>query len=171
MSNEPTTKRAGRRAFAWPARWAAAVLVCGGMVVIAACGSGGSAAAGSSLSLDAASPSAQAKVNCSNVDSLRDSLQSLSHMTVSASSQGALTKQVTNVQKQATALKTQGNGRFASLSSELTASVAQFSKAAGEQATNPAGAQTQATTALNELKGKTPAIMTELNKACPKPST
>ena len=176
MSNKSAMRRAGRRAITRSDRWLFAVLVCGGKTVIAACGSGSPGAAGApgaraGLSLDAASGAGQAKVNCTDVDSLRASLESLSHMTVSASSQGALTKELGNVQKQATALKGQGGGRFSGTSNELTASVAQFSKASAEQSSNPAGAQTQATTALNGLKSKTPAILAELNKACPKPAT
>jgi hypothetical protein len=143
------------------------------MIPIAACSWGNSGAAGAagartSLSLDAASASGQGKVNCANVDSLRGSLQSLSHMTVSASSQGALTKELQNVQTQATALKGQGGGRFSGMSGELTASVAQFRQAAGESSTNPAGAESKATTALSGLKRKIPAFVAELDKACPK---
>jgi hypothetical protein len=66
------------------------------------------------------------------------------------------------------ALKGQGGGQFSGVTGELTASVNEIQKAAGELATNPTAAIKQLTTALGELKAKIPPIIKELNAACPK---
>ena len=142
-------------------------------MLVAACGSSGSTAAGASMSRPASavaggSATASAKVNCANVDSLRRSLESISHTSVSPSSAATLTADLKNIQTQAAALKGQGGGRFSGVTAELTASVNQIQKAAGELATNPTAAIKQLTTALTELKGKIPPVIKELNAACPK---
>jgi hypothetical protein len=147
-----------------------AALLCGGMMLIAACSSNGTPAA-SAVSAGTGSPAGQAKVNCATVDSLRGSLQSLQHTSVSLSSAGTLTKDLTNVSKQLAALKTQGGGQFSGLTSDLSGSVNQITKAAGELTTNPAAAVRQLTTALTELKGKIGPSIAQLDKACPKSGT
>jgi phage-related minor tail protein len=166
MCNDSMTTRArGRRV-----RWMIAALLCAGTILTAACSSNGTPTA-SAVSAGTGSPAGQAKVNCANVDSLRGSLQSLSHTSVSPSSAGTLTKDLTNVQKQLGALKTQGGGRFSGLSRNLNASVNQITNAAGELTTNPAAAVKDLTTALTRLKGKIKPAIAELDKACPKPGT
>jgi hypothetical protein len=142
-------------------------------MLVAACGSSGSTAAGASISHSAAavaggSASAPAKVNCANVDSLRRSLESLSHTSLSPSSAGTLTADLKNIQTQLAALKGHGGRQFSGTTSELTASVNQIQKAAAELEANPTAAITQLTTALTALKGKTPPVIKELNAACPK---
>jgi hypothetical protein len=173
MSNKSITSRPGRRPVARPAWWVIAVLVLAGPMLIAACGSNGPTAASASgaqpsSAVAGVSPTASAKVNCANVDSLRRSLESLSHTSVSPSSAGTLTADLTNIQTQLAALKGQGGGRFSGLTSDLTASLNQIQKAAGELATNPTAAITHLTTALGVLKAKIPAVIRELNAACPK---
>jgi hypothetical protein len=142
-------------------------------MLVAACGSSGSTAAGASISRPASavaggSGRASAEVNCANVDSLRRSLESLSRTGVSPSSAGTLAADLKNIQTQVAALKGQGGGRFSGMTGELTASVNQIQKAAGELAANPTAAITQLTTALTALKGKIPPVIKELNAACPK---
>ena len=142
-------------------------------MLVAACGSTDSTAAGASISRPASavaggSAPASAKVNCANVDSLRRSLESISHTSVSPSSAATLTADLKNIQTQAAALKGQDGGHFSGMSGELTASVNQIQKAAGELATNPTAAIKQLTIALAELKGKIPPVIKELNAACPK---
>ena len=144
-----------------------AALLCAGTMLIGACSSAGSSTA-SAVSAGTGSPAGQAKVNCATVNSLRGSLQSLQHTSVSPSSVSTLTTDLTNVQKQAAALKTQGGGRFSGLATELTASVNKISTAAGELATNPAAAVKNLTADLTALKGKIKPAIAELNKACPK---
>ena len=147
-----------------------AALLCAGTMLVGACGSNGSPAA-STVSAGTGSPAGQAKVNCTAVDSLRGSLQSLSHTSVSPSAASTLTKDLTNVQKQLATLKTEGGGRFSGLTKNLSASVDQITKAAGELTTNPAAAVKDLTTALTGLKGKIRPAIAELNKACPKSGT
>ena len=142
-------------------------------MLVAACGSSDSTAAGASISRPASavaggSATASAKVNCASVDSLRRSLESISHTSVSPSSAATLTADLKNIQTQAAALKGQDGGHFSGMSGELTASVNQIQKAAGELATNPTAAIKQLTTALTELKGKIPPVIKDLNAACPK---
>jgi hypothetical protein len=173
MSNQSITRRSRRRAGARPAWWVIAVLVAAGPMLVAACGSSGSTAGGASISQPASavaggSGRASAKVSCANVDSLRRSLESLSRAGVSPSSAGTLTADLKNIQTQVAALKGQGGGQFSGVTGELTASVNEIQKAAGELATNPTAAIKQLTTALGELKAKIPPIIKELNAACPK---
>ena len=111
MSNESTTRRARRRAIVWPARWGIAVLLAGGLMLIDACSSSSSTAAGAPSAAPSLSPT-PAKVNCKNVDSLRASLESLSHTNVSPTSAGTLTKDLKNIQTQLAALKSQRGGQF-----------------------------------------------------------
>jgi len=173
MSNESITGRSRRKKVARRAWWVIAVLVAAGPMLVAACGSSGSAAGGASISRPASavaggSGTASAKVNCANVDSLRRSLESLSHTSVSPSSAATLAADLKNIQTQLTALKGQGGGQFSGMTGELTASLNQIQKAAGVLATNPTAGITQLTTALTALKGKIPPVIKELNAACPK---
>jgi phage-related minor tail protein len=142
-------------------------------MLVAACGSSGSTAARTSTAKPAsaaagASATPSAKVNCANVNSLRRSLESLSHTSVSPSSAATLTTDLKNVQKQLVALKGQGGGHFTAMTGDLTASVNQIQQAAGQLATNPTSATKQLTTALAALKTKIPPAIKELNAACPK---
>jgi hypothetical protein len=142
-------------------------------MLVAGCGSSGSTAGRASISQPASavaggSGRASAKVNCANVDSLRRSLESLSRAGMSPSSAGTLSADLKNIQTQLAALKGQGGGQFSGMTRELTASLNQIQKAAGELATNPTAAITQLTTALTALKGKIPPVIKELNAACPK---
>ena len=144
-------------------------------MLVAACGSSGSTAGGASISRSASavaggSGRASAKVNCGNVDSLRRSLESLSRTSVSPSSAGTLAADLRNIQTQLAALKGQGGGQFSGMTGELTASLNQIQKSAGDLATNPTAAITQLTTALAALKGKIPPIIKQLDAACPKPA-
>jgi hypothetical protein len=166
MRNESMTTRARGSGV----RWTIAALLCAGTMMIGASGSSGSPTA-SAVSAGTGSPAGQAHVNCATVDSLRGSLQSLQHTSVSPSAASTLTKDLTNVQKQLAALKTQDGGRFSGLSGDLSASVNQITKAAGELTTNPAAAVKDLTAALTGLKGKIPPAIAELDKACPKPGT
>jgi hypothetical protein len=169
----PATRRPRRRRAARPAWWVIAVLVAAGPMLVVACGSGGSTAGGGSGAQKASavaggSPTASAKVNCANVDSLRRSLESVSRTSVSPSSAATLTADLKNIQTQLTALKGQGGGQFSAMTGELTASVNQIQKAAAELTTNPTTAIKQLTTALTGLKGKIQPTIKELNAACPK---
>lgn len=142
-------------------------------LLVAACGSSGSTAARTSSAKPAsaaagASATASAKVNCANVNSLRRSLESLSHTSVSPSSAGTLAADLKNVQTQLAALKGQGGGKFSAMTGDMTASVNQIQKAAGELAANPTSATKQLTAALTALKAKIPPVIKELNAACPK---
>jgi hypothetical protein len=144
-------------------------------MLVAACGSSGSTAAVKSSAKPAsaaagASATASAKVNCANVNSLRRSLESLSHTSVNPSSAAALTADLKNAQTQLAALKGQGGGHFSAMTSDLTASVNQIQKAAGQLAANPTPAIKQLTAALTALKAKIPLAIKELNAACPKPT-
>ena len=142
-------------------------------MLVAACGSSGSTAANTSSAKPAsaaagASATPSAKVNCAKVNSLRRSLESLSHTNVSPSSAAALTADLKNAQTQLVALKGQGGGHFVAMTNDLTASVNQIQNAAGGLAANPTSAIKQLTAALTALKVKIPSAIKELNAACPK---
>lgn len=170
MSNESITSRPRRRPAAQRAWWVIAVVVLAGPMLIAACGSTATSTSSAqpNSAVAGASPTASGKVNCANVNSLRKSLESLSHTSVSPSSAGTLTTDLKNVQTQLAALKGQGGGQFSGMTGGLTASVNQIEKAAGELTTNPTAAVKQLTTALAGLKGKIQPAIKELNAACPK---
>jgi uncharacterized phage infection (PIP) family protein YhgE len=163
-----------------------AVLGLGGAVLVAGCSTTSSSirasvssspsprpsssakASPSSSAPASASPAASKKVPCKEINSLRTSLTSLTHTSISPTSAGTLTKDLKNIQTQLTALKGQAGGAFSSQAQELTSSVDQIKTASRKLSSDPMGAIRQLTTSLNSLKTKAKPVIAEMNAACPK---
>jgi hypothetical protein len=179
MTNLSTTTPAGRRTVTRSARSAFAALLVGGLVLVSACSSGGSTAA-STHSVKAnpaahvsgsAVPAPSATVNCKHIDSLRTSLVSLAHTSVSPGSATTIASDLTNIEKQLAALKSQPGGAFSSQASQLSASVDQIKKAAASLSAHPIAGARQLTGNLTALKSKAQPMINEMNKLCPKSTT
>ena len=116
-------------------------------------------------------PTASATVNCKSIDSLRASLVSLSHTSVSPGSATTIAADLTNIEKQLAALKGQPSGAFSSQANELSAAVDQIKKAAANLSADPTAGARQLTGALTALKSKAQPAINEMNKLCPKSTT
>jgi hypothetical protein len=179
MSNLSTTAPGWRRTVTRSATTAVAALLAGGMMLIAACSpSGSTASSAQSAKANPAAhvsgspvPAATATVNCKTIDSLRASLVSLSHTSVSPGSATAVAADLTNIQKQLAALKSQPHGAFSSQANELTAAMDQIKKAAAELPAHPMAGARQLTGDLAALKSKAQPMISEMNKLCPKSTT
>ncbi|HYK32548.1 MAG TPA: hypothetical protein VEV63_11325 [Streptosporangiaceae bacterium] len=178
---EVTITRSG-----WPrrpggrARLAVVALTCSGAALIAGCTSGspnaankapgGTSAAKQSPS-DAASPSpggspTVSQAVCVHINSLRTSLTSVTHIKVSATSAGQLSKDLANIQTQLTALKGENLGSFSTQAKELTADINKIKKDAAELSTNPTVAAKSLTTDLATLKTKAGPMVVQMKKVC-----
>lgn len=159
-----------------PAWWRVGVLAFAGAALIGACSSGSSTSSSSSAAPSTTSPSTSpsttttaSAATCKHVDSLRTSLESLTHVSLNANAAAQIRTDLTNIQTQLTALKGEAGGALSTQLSELTASLNQVEKAAQGLSSNPSSAQVQAIiTALSGLKAKSAATISEMNAACPK---
>ncbi len=117
-----------------------------------------------------ASPTTSAsQAVCVHINSLRTSLTDLTHIKVSASSAGQLTKDLTNIQTQLAALKGQSLGAFSTSASQLMASLNKINKDAEELGTNPTAAAKALSTDLTALKNKAGPMITEMKTICHMP--
>jgi hypothetical protein len=110
------------------------------------------------------------KSTCKHVDSLRTSLQDLNHLQLNPSSASKLRTDLTNIEKQLAALKSQGgNSALSGQVKQLSTSVDKVKKAANALSTPPTKAQaTAVVTSLTELKAQSKAALPAMNAACPK---
>ncbi len=165
-----------------PVKTAAAVLIAGATVILAACSSGtgsnagGTAAPGATSAARNSSPKGGSgspmanKSTCKHVDSLRTSLQDLNHLQLNPSSASKLRTDLTNIEKQLAALKSQGgNSALSGQVKQLSTSVDKVKKTANALSTPPTKAQaTAVVTSLTELKAQSKAALPAMNAACPK---
>jgi len=85
------------------------------------------------------------KSTCKHVDSLRTSLQDLNHLQLNPSSASKLRTDLTNIEKQLAALKSQGgNSALSGQVKQLSMSVDKVKKAANGLSTPPTKAQATA---------------------------
>jgi len=149
-----------------------AALALGGAALVTACSTSTSSStpsAAPTTSPAMTSPSATTSVSaatCQHAKSLRASLDSLTHLSLSANSATKIRSDLTNVQAQLTALK--GQPGFATLDNQIKSSVDQVTKAANGMSSPPTGTQVQAViTALSGLKAKSSSAVAGLKAACP----
>jgi len=152
-------------------------LAVAGAALLAACSSGSSstsAAAKPHAAVHSGSPasSSSKKAACQHITSLRKSLESLTHTTVSPTSAGTITADLANIQSEVSALKGMGgmmggSGAMAAHESQLNASVNQIKKAAGMLSSSPSAAMQSLTTELNKLKAMAPAMISHMKTVCP----
>jgi hypothetical protein len=167
----------GRLVRTIPVRYGAAILVAGGVALLGACSSGGSNSGGSaspastSPMTHSASPTSTVSVSaatCKHVSSLRTSLESLTHLQLSASASAQIRKDLTNMQTQLTAIKASGNGAFSAQVSSLSMSLDQVEKASKNLSSPPTGPQVQKIiAALRGLKSNSKSAIEAMNSACP----
>jgi hypothetical protein len=183
-----------------PVKMAAAVLIAGAAVTLAACSSGttssaskaatphksgpavspsmhpGSHTTSGSHMTTSASPAVTAgslkasKTTCKHVAELRTSLQSLDQLKLSASSASKIRTELTNVQTQVAAIKSEGgNSALTAQMNQLTTSVDKVRTAAHGLSTPPTTAQVNAiVTALTQLKAQSKTAVVAMDAACPK---
>jgi len=157
-----------------PLKMAAAALVAGVVAMLAACSSATSSSSGgtaaprpTSSSAHSGSPMAN-QGTCQHVDSLRTSLENLTHLQLNASSAGKIRTDLTNIKTQLAAVKSEGSSAFSSQVSQLSAALKKVEKAATGLSANPSATQVQAIiTALGGLKDTSKATVSELNAMCP----
>jgi len=162
-----------------PAKVTAAILVAGCAVGLAACSSAPSTSSSTHTAAPrttspAATPAATgtgtaSQATCKHVNSLRGSLESLSHMQLSVSSAGQIRTNVTNIETQLTELKGHATGALSHQVNQLSTSVNEVKKAASNLSTPPSTSQvTKIVTALSGLKTQSKSAVAEMNAACPK---
>jgi hypothetical protein len=147
----------------------------GGAVLVAGCSttststSSVSAPASPSMISSSSSPASASSqaIPCKQIDSLRTTLMSLTTTKISASSVGQITKDLTTIQADLTALKGQAGGAFSSQTSQLNASIDQIKKAAAQLSNNPSTATKNLTGAIAALKVKAQPMIAEMKAACP----
>jgi hypothetical protein len=180
MTEESITRSGWPRRPGGRVRLAVVALTCSGAALIAGCTSGNPSAAnkapkapGTSAAkqspTDAASPTGSPSVSqavCVHINSLRTSLTSVTHIKVSASSAGQLSKDLANIQAQLTALKGENLGSFSAQAKELTADINKIKKDAAELTTNPTQAAKSLTTDIATLKTKAGPMVVQMKKVC-----
>ncbi len=154
------------------------MLTLGAAAAVAACSSSTTSSSSPSASPATTSPTTSptaspttgspSSATCQHVSSLRASLTSLTHLTLSANAASQIRKDVTNIETQLAALKGEASGAFATQLNQLNAAVSQVTAAAAKMGSPPTGAQTQAViTALSNLKTKSASAIAAMNAACP----
>ncbi len=163
---------------AGPAKMTAAIMVAGAAVGLAACSSGTSTSSSShtpaprTTSPSASPHSGSATANqgaCKHVNSLRASLETLTHLQLNASSAGQIRTNLNNIQTQLTSLKGKASGALSHQVNQLSTSVNQVKKAANNLSTPPSASQiTAVVSALSGLQAQSKTTVAEMNAACPK---
>ncbi|HEX5188422.1 MAG TPA: hypothetical protein VFW16_02710 [Streptosporangiaceae bacterium] len=160
-----------------PAKMTAAILAVGCAAGLAACSSGTSTSSSThtaaprttSQSPGPAHTGSATQATCKHVNSLRGSLESLTHLQLNASSAGQIRTNLTNIQTQLSELKGQGGGGFSHQVNELSNSLDKVKKAAGNLSTPPTASQiSSVVTALSGLRAQSKTTVAQMNAACPK---
>jgi len=119
----------------------------------------------------ATSPTGTATVSaaaCQHVNSLRNSLTSLTHASLNASSASQISADIKNIETQLAALKGQAHGAFATQLNDLNTTVAQVKRAASHLSGVPTASQVQMVVkSLAKLKGRAAGVAADMNQACP----
>jgi len=158
-----------------PVRMAAVAVIAGVMAIAAACssgpstsGSGGTASRTASPPPHTGSPTAS-KSTCKHVDSVRKSLQDLTHLQLNASAATKIRADLSNIQAQLAMLKSEGVGAPLSSSlNQLAASLKQVEKAAKGLSAPPTGSEiTAVVSALSVLKTQSGSTIAAMRAACP----
>lgn len=181
MTEVTITRSGGPKRPAGRTRLIVAALTCGGVALIAGCSSsspsGASGASGANKApkppgtsaASPGSPTASGKPNaaaCVHINSVRTSLTSLTHITVSAKSASQLAKDLANIDSQLSALKGQNLGSFSAQASELRAEMSKINKDAAELNTNPAKGAKALTADLTVVRTKAGPMIVQMKKVC-----
>jgi len=168
-----------------PARMAAVAVIAGVMAIAAACSSGSSSSSSGGTASRTASPPHTAsptasppphtgsptanKSTCKHVDSVRKSLENLTHLQLNASSATKIRTDLSNMQTQLAMLKSESVGPALSSSlNQLSASLKQVEKAAKGLSTPPSASEISGVlSALSALKTQSGATIAAMRSACP----
>ena len=101
-----------------------------------------------------------------HINSLRTSLTDVTHIKVTATSAGQLSKDLSNIQVQLNALRGENLGSFSTQADELRADINKIRKDAAELSSNPTKAAKALTTDLATLKTKAGPMIVEMKKVC-----
>ena len=85
---------------------------------------------------------------------------------MSATSAGALSKDLANIQSQLSALKGQNLGAFSTQAKELTSELNKIKMDAGEMSSNPTKAAKSLSTELATVKTKAGPMIVQMKKVC-----
>lgn len=152
------------------ARRAVAALSLCGAVILAGCSSPGTSSSSPAPASPSASPAVPASpaIPCAQITSLRNSLTDLTHVPATQASADRIKADLSNIQKQLTALKNQAAGAFASQAGQLSAALETVGKSAASLASNPSSANlTGLRTALDHLKSTAQTLIGEMTAICP----
>ena len=158
-----------------PARMAAVAVIAGVMAIAAACSSGSSSSSSGGTASRTASPPPHTgsptanKSTCKHVDSVRKSLENLTHLQLNASSATKIRTDLSNMQTQLAMLKSESVGPALSSSlNQLSASLKQVEKAAKGLSTPPSASEISGVlSALSALKTQSGATIAAMRSACP----
>jgi hypothetical protein len=159
-----------------PVRMAAVAMIAGVMAIAAACssGSGASSSAGnvsrtSSPPPHTGSPTANTSA-CKHIDSVRTSLEDITHLQLNASAATKIRTDLSNIQAQLAMLKSEGvvGPPLSSSLNQLSASLKQVEKAAKGLSAPPSASEiTAVVSALGALKTQSGATIAAMRTACP----
>jgi|SRR5215467_424162 len=157
---------------AGPAKVTAAILLAGSVVGLAACTSTTHTAQPHTTSPAASpantKPATASQATCKHVNSLRGSLESLTHIQLSPSSAGQIRTNLGNIQTQLAALRGHAGTALSHQVNQLSSSVNEVNKAAGNLSTPPSTAQiNKVVNALSGLKAQSRSAVAKMKAACP----
>ena len=165
MTRDTVTRVFGRKLTARQALLAVGAAGAGSALLVAGCSSATTTTSKPSAS-PSASPSGVSQAACVHIKSLRGSLTHLSTAKVSAQSAGELTSDLTNIQKQLTALKGEKLGSFSGQTTQLNSSLDQIKKSSAELSTNPTAAAKNLSKELTTLKTKAGPVIAQSKTVC-----
>ena|ERR1700761_6214217 len=144
----------------------AGIVGAGGAMLVAGC----STTTTTSIKTPTVSPSASmsgvSQAACVHIKSLRTSLTHLTTVKVSSGSAGQLTSDLTNIQKQLTALKGQDLGSFSGQATQLNSSLTQIKKSSAQLSTHPTSAAKSLSKELTGLKSTAGPVIAQSKTVC-----
>jgi len=159
-----------------PVKLTAAILMTGVAATMAACSSSPSTSSSTHTpaprTTSPASPTVTATASaktCKHVHSLRGSLESLNSVQLNTSAAGKIRSDLTNINTQLHALKSEGSGTLSAQVGQLSTSVDQVQKAANGLSNPPSASQVNAiVNSLHGLRAQSQSAVAAMQAACPK---
>jgi peptidoglycan hydrolase CwlO-like protein len=167
MTRDSVTRFFGRKVLGRRAMLAFGLIGAGGAVLIAGCSTTStSSATKSPTASPSPSPSTLAKTTCVHINSLRGSLTHLTTIKVSQSSASQLTADLTNIEKQLTALKGEDLGAFSGQAAQLTSALNQIKKSFAQVSKDPTAAYTELGKEITTLKSRSGPMIAQMKTVC-----
>ncbi len=138
-----------------------------GALLIAGCSTTStSSATKSPTASPSPSPSALSKTTCLHINSLRGSLTHLTTTKVSQSSASQLTADLTNIEKELTALKGEDLGAFSGQATRLMSALDQIKKSYAQVSKDPTAAYKEIGKEITTLKSNSGPMIAEMKTVC-----